>query len=114
MYKILISGYYGFNNIGDESVLRTVIDSLRNSMEDIDITILSHNPKDTSEKYAVHAQPRMSLLKIIKAVKNCDMLISGGGSLLQDVTSRISILYYLFIIRLALLFGKKFLFILRA
>ena len=28
MYNILISGYYGFNNIGDESILRTVIDNL--------------------------------------------------------------------------------------
>jgi polysaccharide pyruvyl transferase CsaB len=107
MYKILISGYYGFNNIGDEAVLRTVIDNLRNNMDDIDITILSQNPEDTREKYGVHAQPRMSLPKIIKAVKSCDMLISGGGSLLQDTTSKISILYYLFIIRLALLFKKK-------
>ena len=29
MCNILISGYYGFNNIGDESILRTVIDNLR-------------------------------------------------------------------------------------
>ena len=39
MYKILISGYYGFNNIGDESILRTVIDNLREKLEDIDITV---------------------------------------------------------------------------
>ena len=41
MYKILISGYYGFNNIGDESILRTVIDNLREKLADIDITVLS-------------------------------------------------------------------------
>ena len=39
MYKILISGYYGFNNIGDESILRTVIDNLREKLADIDITV---------------------------------------------------------------------------
>ena len=44
MYKILISGYYGFNNIGDESILRTVIDNLREKLEDIDITVLSDYP----------------------------------------------------------------------
>lgn len=107
MYKILISGYYGFNNIGDESILRIVVESLRSHIDDIEITILSHNPQDTAEKYGVKAVNRMSLPTIIKSVKNCDLLISGGGSLLQDVTSSNSIRYYLFIIRLAQLFGKK-------
>lgn len=107
MYKILISGYYGFNNIGDEAVLRTVVENLRAGFDDIDLTILSQNPADTEEKHHVHAVPRMKFGKIVRAVRNCDMLISGGGSLLQDVTSRFSILYYLFIIFLALLFRKK-------
>ena len=49
----------------------------------------------------------MSPGAILRAVRQCDMLISGGGSLLQDVTSSKSIHYYLFIIRLAKLLGKK-------
>ena len=36
MYKILISGYYGFNNIGDESILSAVTDNLKEKLEDID------------------------------------------------------------------------------
>ena len=50
MYNILISGYYGFNNIGDESILRTVIDNLREKLPDVDITVLSQSPAQTSEK----------------------------------------------------------------
>ena len=107
MYRVLISGYYGFNNIGDESILRTVLLNLREKFDDLDITILSHNPQDTSEKYGVHAVERMSLPKVLKAIKNCDLLIFGGGSLLQDVTSNGSIFYYLFVIRMALMFKKK-------
>ena len=107
MYRVLISGYYGFNNIGDESILRTVLLNLRENFDDLDITILSHNPQDTSEKYGVHAVERMSLPKVLKAIKNCDLLIFGGGSLLQDVTSNGSIFYYLFVIRMALMFKKK-------
>ena len=107
MYNILISGYYGFNNIGDESILRTVIDNLREKLPDVDITVLSQSPAQTSEKYGVKAAKRMSLWSIFRSVRRCDMLLSGGGSLLQDATSGRSILYYLFILRLAQLLGKR-------
>ncbi len=107
MYKILISGYYGFNNIGDESILRTVIDNLREKLGEIDITVLSQNPERTAEKYGVKAARRMSLPDIFSAVRRCDLLLSGGGSLLQDATSARSILYYLFILGLAQVMGKK-------
>ena len=107
MYNILISGYYGFDNIGDESILRTLITSLREKIPDCSLTVLSHNPASTREKYGVEAVERMSPGAILRAVRQCDMLISGGGSLLQDVTSSKSIHYYLFIIRLAKLLGKK-------
>lgn len=107
MYKILISGYYGFNNIGDESILQAVVDNLKDKLEDIDIKVLSQDPAGTAEKYSVKAVNRKSLWSILKAVKKCDLLISGGGSLLQDVTSKKSIWYYLFIIFMAQIFGKK-------
>ncbi|MCI8420382.1 MAG: polysaccharide pyruvyl transferase CsaB [Oscillospiraceae bacterium] len=107
MYNILISGYYGFNNIGDESILRTVIDNLREKLPDTDITVLSRDPASTEAKYGVKAAPRMSLWDILRCVWRCDLLLSGGGSLLQDATSGRSILYYLFILRLAQLLGKR-------
>lgn len=107
MYKILISGYYGFHNIGDEAVLRCVTENLGSAVGDVDLTILSNDPADTREKYGVSSIPRMHPLKVLRALFRTDMLISGGGSLLQDVTSRWSILYYLTIIALALLLHKK-------
>lgn len=107
MYRILISGYYGFNNIGDESVLRAVVENLRARLSDIEITVLSQNPTETAEKFGVRAVPRMSPAAILREVRRCDLLISGGGSLLQDATSSKSINYYLLIIHLALLLRKK-------
>ena len=101
MYNILISGYYGFDNIGDESILRTLVTSLRERIPDCSLTVLSHDPAATREKYGVEAVERMSPLAIARAVRRCDMLISGGGSLLQDVTSSKSLHYYLAIIRFA-------------
>lgn len=107
MYRILISGYYGFNNIGDESILRAVIDNLKERLPGIEITVLSQHPESTARKYGVHSVNRKSLKDILQAMKNCDLLISGGGSLLQDVTSKKSILYYLIMMWLAMMFRKK-------
>lgn len=108
MYRILISGYYGFNNIGDESILTAVTESLREGLRDIDITVLSSDPEGTAKRYGVHSRDRRSLFSIVRSVAGCDLLISGGGSLLQDVTSKRSIIYYLFIMWLAGLFGKDY------
>lgn len=107
MIRILISGYYGFNNIGDESILSAVVENLREKLDDIEITVLSKNPDFTSQKYGVCSLNRKSVKDIIKGIRKCDLLISGGGSLLQDVTSKRSILYYLVIIWIALIFRKK-------
>jgi len=105
--KLLISGYYGFNNIGDESILRAVVDNLKEKLDQIEITVLSQDPVSTMEKFGVHAVNRRSVIDIIKAISKCDILISGGGSLLQDVTSKRSIFYYLFIMWVAKILGKK-------
>ena len=98
--RVLLSGYYGFDNAGDEAVLYAIIESLRQAGID-DITVLSAKPEATAAQYQVRAVDRWGKKALYKAVKDCDLLISGGGSLLQDVTSKNGILYYLGIIWLA-------------
>lgn len=107
MFKILISGYYGFNNIGDESILCAVVDNLRDKLDNIEITVLSQDPESTAEKYGVKSVNRKSMKSIFNAVRKTDLLISGGGSLLQDVTSKKSVLYYLLIMWMAMFCRKK-------
>ena len=107
MSRIVLSGYYGFNNTGDETILYAIIQSLREIKTDTKITVLSHKPSQTAKQYNVQAVNRWSLFSVTKALSSCDLLISGGGSLLQDVTSASSPLYYLGIIFLAKLLGKK-------
>lgn len=107
MKKIVISGYYGFDNLGDEAVLESVLNNIRGSMGELHITVLSANPAATEKLYGVHAVKRISPVKVLKALWNCDLLISGGGSLLQDVTGRLSIFYYLSLIAMGKLMGKK-------
>lgn len=106
MKKVVLSGYYGFNNAGDEAVLYGIINSLRKLDGKIDITVLSNNPEQTMKLYNVHAVNRWKINEILKAVQNSHLLISGGGSLLQDVTSKNSILYYLGVIFAAKILKK--------
>ena len=105
--KVLLSGYYGFDNAGDEAVLYAIVHALRDANPDIEITVLSNQPEKTALQLDVHAVNRWGKSGLIKAVKDCDVLISGGGSLLQDVTSKNGILYYLGLIKLAQVLKKK-------
>ncbi|WP_221567001.1 polysaccharide pyruvyl transferase CsaB [Alkalihalobacillus sp. TS-13] len=104
--KLVISGYYGFNNIGDEAILASMIQSLRENQSDIEIVVLSNNPELTKSTYGVEAVNRWNLKDIINALKDSDGLISGGGSLLQDQTGWKSVPYYSGIMYLAKLLKK--------
>lgn len=105
--NILLSGYYGFDNAGDEAVLYAILSALREMVPEASITVLSNQPEKTAAAYGVRAVNRWSKTGLFKEIKQCDLLISGGGSLLQDVTSKKSILYYLGIIWLAQKMKKK-------
>jgi polysaccharide pyruvyl transferase CsaB len=103
--RLIISGYYGYGNSGDEAVLHAVLESLRKESEQsgisIDPVVLSINPHATSQMHGVKAIHRYNIRQILKAIRESDGLISGGGSLLQDTTGRMTIPYYLSIIKLA-------------
>lgn len=99
---IMVSGYYGFANLGDEAIL----DSLCTDLTSLgfgrkDILVLSANPELTEAQHGVRALPRYDLRQIWRALGSSRCLISGGGSLLQDVTSKRSIPYYLGLVELA-------------
>jgi N-acetylglucosaminyldiphosphoundecaprenol N-acetyl-beta-D-mannosaminyltransferase len=100
MKKVLIAGYYGFGNIGDEAILSAMIASLQAEIPKIQITVASNNPQQTKELYGVESVPR-SLKSIRMVLKNSDLFISGGGGLLQDTTSLKSLIYYCALLMIA-------------
>lgn len=108
--RVVISGYYGFNNSGDEAVLQSILQALERAGAEqgvqISPIVLSQDPAGTSERYGVETVPRMKLSALWHALRRCDGLISGGGSLLQDATGVKSIPYYLGVIQMAHLLRK--------
>ena len=103
MTKYVISGYIGFDNFGDEAIAGVLINNLKKHGAE-SITVLSANPQKTSALYGVKSS---NMLKFIRPIIISDVLISGGGSLLQDITSMKSLIYYLVVLMTAILFGKK-------
>jgi len=108
--KLVISGYYGFRNSGDEAVLKSILTALEEESQRSNITIepivLSGDPEWTTSMYGVRSVNRMKLKEVREALKESDGLISGGGSLLQDATGLKSIPYYLGVIKLAQMLKK--------
>lgn len=107
---VVLSGYYGFDNVGDDAILYAIVQALRKCQEDVEITVLSNNPEATKKTYGVHAVNRWAMKEVSRAIKGADGLISGGGSLLQDQTGMKTIPYYAGIMRIAN-FHKKPVFI---
>lgn len=98
---IVLSGYYGFDNVGDDAILLSIIQALKKWQSDIEITVLSNNPTATEQTYGVKAINRWKMKEIRQLLKTADGLISGGGSLMQDQTGMKTIPYYAGVIQIA-------------
>lgn len=92
--RLLLVGYYGYRNWGDEGSLATLLQRLPAK----NCTVLSGDPPFTERTYGVNAVPRMAFRTVRQALRQSDAVVFGGGSLLQDATSLRSLLYYLTLI----------------
>jgi polysaccharide pyruvyl transferase CsaB len=99
-FRALVSGYYGFGNVGDEAILAGLLQGFRDLAPEAALTVLSGDPAATEAEHGVSAWPR-GLRSAARAVRQTDLLVSGGGGLLQDATSWRSPLYYLWILQMA-------------
>ncbi len=101
-FRVAVSGYYGCGNAGDEAVLAGIQEAfVRQSGSRVRLVVFSQNPAATQQMHGLPAIERMSLAALRSTLKQSDLLLSGGGSLLQDTTSMRSLLYYLWVVRLA-------------
>ena len=82
--SILISGYYGFANAGDEAILSVIVSKLREQAPDARITVLSGHPASTAANHGVDAILWSDPLEIANAVRDASLVIVGGGGLFHD------------------------------
>ena len=108
--RVVLSGYYGFRNLGDDAILLALRDRLHETVPGATLLALSRRPEETREKCGVAAANRFNPFTVRKAIKSASCFVSGGGSLLQDHTSTRSLLYYAALIRMAKHYGKRIMF----
>ena len=92
---VVICGAYGRGNAGDDAILEAILQEMRGIDPDMPVTVISKDPKSTCLTYRVRSVSRMNIPAWRRAMKRAKLYINGGGSLIQDVTSRRSLWFYL-------------------
>lgn len=93
---ILWGGWYGSNNVGDQSLLLAITDLLGAAYPDARFTILTANPDHVhsytsrDSKFDIHAiNTRKEFQRVVRAFKECDLFIFGGAVPFFDRASQI-------------------------
>lgn len=101
MKRVFLFGYYGFGNLGDELYVDYFSNLLKEYFPEREIIILTANQRKNSVLSSARQVDRWNLWRIFKMMGPGDLLLGGGGSVFQDLTSKRSLLYYLSLLKMA-------------
>ena len=96
--RLVFANSYGNRNVGDEAIVTAMIDSLRDH-HNMHIAFLSR-----SSDYSTRAHPDIEVVSsgvlcgvpgTMRTIREADLLLFGGGGLLQDRTSIANVLFQL-------------------
>ena len=102
---VVIGGYFGCGNLGDDAILQSFIEYTHLLYPNMRILALTKKPRQDARRFGVACRNRKNPFSIVIAFLKADAFLCGGGSLLQNVTGRLSLHYYLCMLRLARLCG---------
>ena len=104
--SVVISGYYGFQNAGDELILKALLSRLaRENDPPTKVTVLSQDPAGTTQRFGVPSVDRWHLWEWVAPMREARRFILGGGGLLQESSGVLNHAYYLFLVVMAKLLG---------
>ena len=117
--KVLILGYYGQGDAGDEAILSCLSKKIKENFN-ADITVVSGDIEYTKKEHNLHAvrsvfggnifSKTLNYINLIDKIRNYDIFVLGGGGLISELfgrKSRKKTLFYLSLIKRAKLLGKK-------
>lgn len=103
----IVCGAYGHGNAGDDAILKSIIQSVQELDDTMPITVLAKNTQSIKKRYRVNSIYSFNVPRMFSAMRKSVLYINGGGTLIQNATSRRSLWYYLFTLRLAKFLGNK-------
>jgi len=103
----VICGAYGRGNAGDEAILQAIVSQMRQIDTEMPLTVMSRNKSQTRLNYRTNAIYIFNIPAFIINLLKSKIFINGGGSLIQDVTSSRSLLFYLFTLQAAKICGCR-------
>ncbi|RYG30128.1 polysaccharide pyruvyl transferase CsaB, partial [bacterium] len=105
MARILLAGYLGSGNLGDDAIMAAFAESI--GKFGVECSALSGNPEETYRLHQIPGTPRRDMAAIEKAIASHDALVFPGGSIFQDVTSVRSVAYYARLVEMAKKANKR-------
>ncbi len=106
-YGAILCGAYGKGNAGDDAILRAILTRLKAIDPDMPFYVMSRDPVETSMKERVGSFYIFNLKKFFHYLRKTSLFVSGGGTLIQDVTSSRSLYFYLFTLMAAKWTGSR-------
>lgn len=82
--RILVCGYYGFANTGDEAILVALLEDLRANYPRVDIVVMAGSPGSIVGEYGVEAFHWQDVARLTDEARRSDLMVLGGGGLFQD------------------------------
>ena len=107
MANILLAGYFGSGNLGDDAIMHGYVQGMRAAGLDEQFEVLSGAPEVIQRYYNLPGYERKNSKAVHEAISKCDMLVFPGGSIFQDASSTRSVVYYRELVIRAKKAGKK-------
>ena len=79
MRNLVVSGYYGSKNAGDEAMLAAMLEVLSDLDPKLHITVISADPEDTRERHGVDAVGWLDITAILQLLGHADLLLAGAS-----------------------------------
>lgn len=100
--RIVVAGWIGSANVGDEFVFAGVCRAITAAFGDTEIVALSLKPEATRDTHAVDAVHAHDPVAVTRAIKGANLMVFGGGGLIQHETSPFNLPYHLSRVAIAL------------
>lgn len=102
--KVFWTAFIGSDNLGDEAIFSSLLHNL--SLDKENVTVASVSPDETTAKTGLRAVNAKGPVALFHAIKQSDIVLMGGGGIIQDQSSLLNFLYYGYQLGLAKFFKK--------